>query len=239
VTRGGAAPPAGDPAGGRGPVLVKLCGTARAEDLRLACDLAADFVGFIFAESPRRARPSDVAAWKRDMPRLPRSVGVFVNASLAEIEEAVRVAVLDLVQLHGDETPEFSREAADIAPVVKAVRLAGPDSLAAIDRYAACHAILIEPEHPTLRGGAGAPLDLHVAMLAARRHRVFLAGGLRPDTVGDAVRAARPFAVDVASGVEAAPGRKDAALAARFVAAAREAAGGLARPPRPEPRTAR
>ncbi len=225
MTGGGARGEAGARGAGSGPVQVKLCGTARVEDLRLACDLAADFVGFIFAESPRRARPADVAAWKRDMPRpLPRTVGVFVDATLAEIEAAAGVAGLDLLQLHGDESPEFCRAAARVAPIVKALRLAGPESLAAIDGYAECHAILVEPAHPTKRGGAGVPLDLHVAMLAARRHRVFLAGGLRPDSVSDAVRAVRPFAVDVVSGVEAAPGRKDPALAARFVAAVREAA---------------
>lgn len=227
MTGGGARGAAGAADGGGRPVKVKLCGTARPEDLRLACDLAADYVGFIFwSESPRRARPADVAAWKRDMPRpLPRAVGVFVDATLAEIEAAAGVAGLDLLQLHGDEGPEFCRAAARVAPVVKALRLAGPESLEAIDAYAECHAVLVEPAHPTKRGGAGVPLDLHVAMLAARRHRVFLAGGLRPDSVSDAVRAVRPYAVDVVSGVEAAPGRKDPALAARFVAAARAASG--------------
>jgi phosphoribosylanthranilate isomerase len=223
----GAAARAGGP---REPVRVKLCGTARAEDLELAFELAVDYVGFIFAESPRRAEPEAVGAWRRalgaaDRAARPRFVGVFVNAGLDEMARARDAAELDLLQLHGDESPEICRAAARIAPVVKAVRLAtlDPAAVAALDAYAACEALLVEAAHPALRGGTGRALDLDVARRAAEGRRVLLAGGLRPETVGDAVRAVRPFGVDVASGVESAPGRRDRAKAEAFVAAARGA----------------
>jgi len=203
---------------------VKLCGTARSDDLLLACRLGTDYVGFIFAESPRRVRPEDVAAWRRGISEpFPSAVGVFVDATLAEIESAVKVAGLDYIQLHGDESPEFCAVASAIAPVIKAVPLDGPRALATLQAYGACFAVLVEPRHPTKRGGTGVALDLDLARLAAGESRIFLAGGLRPDTVAEAVRAVRPYAVDVVSGVESEPGRKDPALARRFVTAAREA----------------
>ena len=208
---------------------VKICGTAREEDLALACEAGADYVGFIFAESPRRVEPEQVAAWIRaraaaPAERRPRYVGVFVNASMDELTRAARIASLELLQLHGDEDAAYCADAARIAPVIKAVRLSDADSLSALDEYDSCYAVLIEPYHPMKRGGAGVSLDLHLAMLAARRRAVFLAGGLVPDTVGAAVRAVRPAAVDVVSGVEAAPGRKDRDLVMRFVREARSAA---------------
>ncbi len=221
-------------------VLVKLCGTARAEDLDIAYELSVDLVGFVFFDgSPRRANAIDVGAWRRAHGGArtagPRFAGVFVNAALDEIARARDAADLDLIQLHGDETPEFCRAVARIAPVVKAIRLAGPESLAALDAFDRCHAILVEPAGTGARGGAGVPLDLHVAALAARRGRVLLAGGLRPETVAAAIRAVRPYAVDVASGVESAPGRRDRTMAAAFVAAARGAIAAVDEPPS-EPR---
>jgi phosphoribosylanthranilate isomerase len=208
---------------------VKICGTAREEDFALACEAGADYVGFIFAESPRRVEPEQVAAWirARTTPRAerrPRYVGVFVNAPISDLARAARVASLEFLQLHGDEDAAYCADAARIAPVIKAVRLTSGESLSALDEYASCHAVLVEPHHPQKRGGAGVPLDLHLAMLASRRSAVFLAGGLTPDTVGAAVRAVRPAAVDVVSGVEAAPGRKDRDLVMRFVREARAAA---------------
>jgi phosphoribosylanthranilate isomerase len=227
---------AGRAPGALAPVRVKLCGTARAEDLALACELRVEYVGFVFWEgSPRRATPDAVGAWRRALgiaapPRaggdvLPRFVGVFVNASLDDMARARDAAGLDLLQLHGDETPDACAAASRIAPVIKAVRLgaqaaAAPATLDALD---ACAALLVEAAHPPLRGGTGRSLDLEIARRAAAGRRVFLAGGLRPDTVADAVRAVRPYAVDVASGVEAAPGRRDRAKAEAFVVAARGA----------------
>lgn len=208
-------------------VRVKLCGTACAEDLELACELGVDYVGFIFAESPRRVTIEQVGAWRADARRrglsLPEFVGVFVNADLDELATAKRTAGLDRLQLHGDEPPSFCERAAAIAPIVKAVHLSGPESLPRLDDYASCWAALVEPRHPSKRGGAGVALALALAAGAARERRVFLAGGLRPDTVAEAVRAVRPFAVDVVSGVEARPGEKQRSLVERFVSEARAA----------------
>jgi len=212
---------------------VKICGIAHVEDLALAGEAGADYAGFVFAESPRRVEPEHVAAWcetlgarGRAAVRRPRFVGVFVNASAAELAHAARTARLDLLQLHGDETPAFCAEAGRIAPVIKTLRLSGPGSLGALDDYAGCHALLIEPYHPEKRGGAGVPLDLDLARRAAHGRRVFLAGGLTPESVGEAVRVVQPMAVDVSSGVESAPGRKDRDRVMRFVEAARNASSG-------------
>lgn len=211
-------------------VGVKICGIAHVEDLALVGEAGADYAGFVFAESPRRVEPEHVAAWRetleargRAASRRPLFVGVFVNATVADLARAARTAALDLLQLHGDETPAFCAEAGRIAPVIKTLRLSGPGSLGALDDYAACHALLIEPYHPDKRGGAGVPLALDLARRAVRDRRVFLAGGLTPETVGEAVRVAKPMAVDVSSGVESAPGHKDRDRVTRFVAAARAA----------------
>ncbi len=213
-------------------IRVKICGIAHVEDLAVVCEAGADYAGFVFAESPRRVEPEHVAAWRETLEARahtaasrPLFAGVFVNASIAELTRAARTASLDILQLHGDETPAFCAEAGRIAPVVKTLRLSGPGSLGALDDYAGCHALLIEPYHPDKRGGAGVALDLELARNAVRDRRVFLAGGLTPETVGEAVRVVRPTAVDVSSGVESAPGRKDRDRVMRFVEAARIASG--------------
>jgi phosphoribosylanthranilate isomerase len=163
------------------------------------------------------------------MERLPAGVSrvvLFVNAPLREALEVSALPVVDVVQFHGEETPEylaaFARECR--LPVIRAVRLADESQLHALERLGASN-VLVDAAVPGAFGGTGARVDWDLARRAVEEFphlRILLAGGLTPDNVAEAVDRVRPYAVDVASGVEAAvPGRKDARKMADFVAAAR------------------
>jgi len=197
---------------------VKICGLTRAEDAVLAARLGADYLGLNFWPGSRRCvgvrRGREIAAAvAAAMPSPPQLVGIFVNQSRAEIEDVAASVGLDRVQFHGDET------AAEVAPfadrAIKAVRVAeraGPGALAGWD---AVWAMLVDTARPGAWGGTGESWDF--ASLAARRHpRTFIAGGLRPQTVRAAVGAARPWGVDLCSGVESRPGEKDPELLRRL-----------------------
>jgi phosphoribosylanthranilate isomerase len=198
-------------------MLIKICGVTTAEDARAAADLGADAVGLNFwAGSPRRvdvARAAEIARALRGAVTL---VGLFVDASHEEIERVRAEVPLDVLQLHGRETPEAClRWGPD--GYWKAVR-----SLAEIGAYS-CTTYLLDAAVPGAPGGTGVPVDPALAAAAVRRARVILAGGLGPENVGPMVRALRPFGVDVASGVERSPGVKDVARVEAFVRAARRA----------------
>lgn len=238
---------------------VKLCGITNRDDAFLAVEAGADYLGFIFyARSPRYVDPQRVggivAALRNDGIMTP-TVGVFVDASLAAIAEVMRVAQIDLAQLHGAEPPSLL--AALGGRAFKALRPRALDeALADAARYLAiasadgigAHGVvegagspwssarpalpealapqlLVDAYQPGVYGGAGQPGDWGIAAaLAQRCARLLLAGGLTPDNVGEAIAQVRPWGVDVSSGVEARPGRKDPARVRAFVAAARAAA---------------
>jgi phosphoribosylanthranilate isomerase len=224
--------------------VVKICGLTNLDDARVAVAAGADLLGFIFyAKSPRYVAPETVAEIVRALredkknksisqsPNLPISqspqfVGVFVNASVAEIQAVVAQVGLDFVQLHGNETAEWFAPLAGRA--YKAVRPA--DAEAAQTQAAhfaplscvAGPALLIDAYDPKAYGGTGKQTDWHVAAQLARQHpRLLLAGGLTPENVAAAIDIVRPWGVDVASGVEAEPGRKDHEKVRRFVAEVR------------------
>lgn len=215
---------------------VKICGVTRQDDARIVVESGADAVGLNFAPgSPRRiplevakrvAEAARAAAERRSAPRdetVPpfELVGVFVNAAREEILEATRVLALDRVQLHGDETNDFA--AALGVPVYRAVAIAGDGDVRRAEESFGDR-VLVDTKVPGLRGGSGQVFDWSLAVGLAARKRVVLAGGLGPENVAEAVRTVRPFGVDTASGVESAPGQKDAELVRRFVLAARSAA---------------
>ena len=215
-------------------VKIKICGLTNLEDAQVAVDAGADMLGFIFYEkSPRYVDPQAVAgivSAVRNTARAgypetvaPRFVGVFVNAARDEIAATLNRCGLDLAQLHGEEDPAILAALAGRA--FKAVR---PRTVAeaedAVRRFApvgqeAGPDILLDAYHPALRGGTGETGDWSLATGLTSRYRVLLAGGLTPDNVGDAIRQVAPWGVDVASGVEAAPGRKDHERVRKFVAA--------------------
>lgn len=206
---------------------IKICGVTVPDDAARIAEAGVDFIGLNFwAQSRRRVvagRAAEVVAAVRDA-GLARLVGVFVDASAAEIAAVLAQVDLDVIQLHGAETPE---DAAAIArasglPVWKAIAAGSPADVEQLDAWPV-DAILLDTPSPG-KGGSGIPFDWALARAARSLHparRLVLAGGLTPDNVAAAVAAVGPWAVDVASGVEAAPGVKDAGKLAAFIAAAR------------------
>jgi phosphoribosylanthranilate isomerase len=201
-------------------VRVKICGIARLEDALLSARLGADAVGFNLWPGSRRFLPPEaVRAIVARLPPFVTAVGVFVNQPPAEVLAAVTSARLGAIQLHGDEPGDAC--AGYPVPVLKALRVSGPDSLAGLERYPVQGFVLDAPSAGF--GGSGTTFDWSLAREAARRHTIVLAGGLGPDNVEAAIRAVQPWGVDVASGVESAPGVKDPDKLARFIARAKEA----------------
>lgn len=196
---------------------VKICGLTRTEDVELACALGAAYVGFNFAAgSPRRVGPERARALADATAPGVLRVGVFRAEPPEVVDETVRGARLDLVQLH---RPVTHADLARLAvPLIAAVPSAEEGRRVPVDVLARCHAILIDASE-----GAGVPLD--VAWLRDARFPVpvFLAGGIDADTVGGVIRALRPAAVDVASGAERSPGVKDSEKLTRLFEAVREA----------------
>jgi phosphoribosylanthranilate isomerase len=190
---------------------VKICGVARLEDAVLAADLGAWAVGMVFyAPSPRSCTIDEAERITAALRRRVELTGVFVNASLEEVGRLGERLGLTLVQLHGDEGPSFCAEVARRtgARVIKASPIAGPGALQDLERFHTDFHLL-DGHAPGLRGGGGRVFEWE--LLAGRRSKVpaILSGGLTPANVGAAIGAARPYAVDVASGVESSPGVKD------------------------------
>lgn len=211
-------------------VRVKICGITNTEDALVAAEAGADYLGFIlYPRSQRYVNPESVraivAAVRAGGYAGLQFVGVFVNSPANEIAEVIGAAGLDWAQLHGDEPP--AALAALAGRAFKALRPAALDeALAAAEIYAAPAdqrpGLLLDAYHPQLYGGTGQAGDWALAAAVAARHPgVLLAGGLTPDNVAAAVAAVRPWGVDVSSGVERSPGRKDHDLVRRFLAAAR------------------
>ncbi len=202
---------------------VKVCGLARLEDALTALEAGADYLGFIFAPSPRRVEPEAAARIIRSLPAGgAERVGVFVDETPERIAAIVSEVGLTMVQLAGDEPPDYHARLA--VPAIKVVRPRRGEPLEKTLRgVAAFTFIMIEPYVDGLRGGTGRTADWDLAREAVEMApgRVFLAGGLTPDNVSDAIRRVRPFAVDASSGLESFPGVKDPARIRRFVEAVR------------------
>ena len=200
-------------------VRVKICGITNWQDAQTACDLGAAAVGFNFYErSARVISPS--AAWKI-ISRLGdnvESAGVFVNWSAEAVIALARALDLDAVQLHGDEIPSVVRECAKDFQVTKAFQVGAKFQLKKLRAYKGASAFLFDADGTGQYGGTGKRADWTVARRAAKSHRIILAGGLTPENVGEAIRFVRPYAVDVASGVEARPGKKDRGKLREFFA---------------------
>jgi phosphoribosylanthranilate isomerase len=201
---------------------VKVCGITRPEDAELAVELGAWALGFIlWPHSPRAADPAVAAGISAFLRRRAEMVGVFVNPTLDDVAHAADELHLSHVQLHGDEGPAFCSEVARRtgAKVIKAVRVAGAADFQDLERFHTDFHLL-DTAARGLRGGTGETWDW---ALAARRRRTIptiLSGGLTAENVAAGIEAVDPWAVDVSSGVEAAPGVKDPARLAAFIAAA-------------------
>ncbi|MBL9126390.1 MAG: phosphoribosylanthranilate isomerase [Verrucomicrobiales bacterium] len=204
-------------------IRVKICGITTLDDALAAAEAGADALGFMFyPPSPRAMRPDQVRRIVESLPPFVARVGVFVNADLAQIRAVAAEAGIDTVQLHGKESADFCRGLAPM-PVMKAFRMEGPGTLATLEAYSGC-AWLLDSYVAGVFGGTGQTFNWDLACEAVRRGgRVVLAGGLTPDNVARAVAAVSPYGVDVSSGVESAPGRKDAAKLRDFIQAAKAA----------------
>jgi phosphoribosylanthranilate isomerase len=201
-------------------VRVKICGIANLADAKAAVDLGADALGFNFYEkSVRNIAPADAYKIIRALPEKIEAVGVFVNWSPEAVIALARAVDLDTVQLHGDEPASTACAAAKFFNVTKALRVGKDFRLASLRPFqSSVRAFLFDACTKNQFGGTGHRTDWTIARRAAKSHRIILAGGLTPENVAEAILYVRPYAVDVASGVESAPGKKDRAKLRQFFA---------------------
>ena len=202
--------------------IIKICGIKTLKDALAAIDSGADYLGFNFYPKSVRFIEKSVCAeitsvLKREYPQV-KLVGVFVNSPVEEIKDILRTCQLDLAQLHGDETPEIF---AQLTPHAFRAFRGIPESNAGYERDEA-PLMLIDAAVKGVYGGSGVTADWTAAAELAKKYPLLLAGGLTPQNVADAVRQVRPWGVDVASGVESAPGEKDAEKMSVFVKSVRE-----------------
>jgi len=210
---------------------IKICGNTSLTDARLAVEAGADALGFVFAPSPRRVTVAQVAEIARQLPSTIEKIGVFVDASFEEISAAVRTAGLTGVQLHSAAAAATTaRLRAEFGPALRILRVVhfGINAGAEAEALAAdanLDALLVDSRTATAVGGTGVAFDWATARatLFTGQRKMIAAGGLHPDNVAEAISTLRPWGVDVVTGVEAAPGHKDAAKVRAFVAAARAA----------------
>ncbi len=211
-------------------IKVKICGLTNLADAQVACDAGADLLGFIlYAKSPRYIAPGAAAEILATLQRPPHvlTVGVFVNMPVADVRAVLDQTGLDLAQLHGDEREDDLRALEGRAyKAIRPVDPAAARSAATFTQYPLPHApqLMLDAYHPDAYGGTGQRADWKLAAgVATTTPRLLLAGGLAPDNVQAAIATVRPWGVDVASGVEAGPGRKDHHAVQRFIAAAKAA----------------
>ena len=197
---------------------IKICGLTRREDAELAASLGASFVGFVlWKNSPRAATLDTVREIAPALPKTVTPVGVFVDPTADEVMAAADAGIR-MAQIHSD-APSFLRGVT--IPIVRAVHLA-IDRIDGVEPDIADDLVLLDAHDPVKRGGTGKIVDWRRAALIAKSRRVILAGGLTPSNVRQAINEVRPYAVDVASGVESQPGIKDHGLLRAFMAAAKE-----------------
>ena len=199
-------------------VRVKVCGITRMDDARVAVDLGASALGFVFwPDSPRCIEPERVGDIVATLPPFVTPVGVFVDQPIEYVRRVVEVARLGAVQLHGRESAGYCRAVGHRILKAVTVGAGGPTSpIEEVDRDAM---VLLDAHDPVRKGGTGVPVNWRQASEIAKRRPIILSGGLRPENVGRALAVVRPYGVDVSSGVEVAPGRKaDTLLRAFFEA---------------------
>ncbi|HXQ25668.1 MAG TPA: phosphoribosylanthranilate isomerase [Candidatus Acidoferrales bacterium] len=191
-------------------VKVKICGITNWTDARRAIAGGAELLGFNFYEgSPRYITPAKARRIVRRLSKGVSAVGVFVNETEQKMLETARAVGLDQLQLHGDESPAMVARLRRSLPVIKAIRVRKPFRASQLAPFKRASALLLDGFDRHARGGTGKTFDWEIARRAKRYGRIFLAGGLTPENIGDAIRAGKPYAVDVCSGVEARPGKKD------------------------------
>jgi phosphoribosylanthranilate isomerase len=205
-------------------VKVKICGITNLRDARHAIEAGATFIGFNFYKlSPRYVTPGTAKRIMQRLPKRAKAVGVFVNESEEIMLKIATQVGLSYVQLHGDESPETAARLRRTLPVIKAIRVRKSFSTSQLARYTNVSAFLLDGFDRRMRGGTGKSFRWDIARRAKRAGHIFLAGGLTAANVREAIHSARPYAVDVCSGVEAKPGKKDPLAVSNFMRAMREA----------------
>ncbi len=186
---------------------VKICGITNLEDARAAVEFGADALGFVFAESPRRVNPGSAAEIIRSLPPFLTCVGLFVDEAPELVGKVARECRLNALQFHGEESPEYCRQFT--LRKIKAFRIRDENSLKVISLYQ-MDAYLLDACVEGMAGGTGERFNWDLAARAKESGRtIILAGGLRPDNVAEAIGKVRPYGVDVSTGVESEPGKKD------------------------------
>lgn len=199
-------------------VKIKVCGLTDPSEAKAVAEAGANAIGLVFAKSPRKIYPDRAREIVKDLPPMVQTVGVFVNESSEKIRQIIDYCGLDLVQLHGEETPETCKQLAPRA--IKAWRIRTRVDIQALLPYQeVVKAFLLDAWSPRVHGGTGETFDWSIAIEAKKvlSRPIILAGGLRPENVARAVKQVRPWAVDVSSGVENAPGKKNIGLVADFI----------------------
>lgn len=201
---------------------VKICGITNLEDALIAQEAGADILGFIFADSPRRI---ELKAARDIISRVSKDIEIsalFVNEKKEVVDSVINeLGRADFIQFHGDETPDYCGEFPS-QKIIKVVRVKDESSLAKIPEFKGIDFLLLDTFKEAQYGGTGQTFEWEVAVKAKRYNMpLFLSGGLNPDNLKEAILKVRPFAVDVSSGVERTPGKKDPELVKRFMAIAR------------------
>jgi len=202
-------------------VKVKICGITSLEDALTAIDAGADALGFVFySRSPRHVAPEQAAEIIGHLPPFVQTVGLFVNEDVSIVNSIADQCGLDLIQLHGEETPKYCDSVK--RRVIKAFRVKDSSTLDLLAQYNVS-GYLLDAWSPAAHGGTGQTFNWEIAAEAAQHcQRIVLAGGLTPDNVAESIRQVRPYGVDVSSGVEAGQGRKDACKVRKFIEQARQ-----------------
>jgi phosphoribosylanthranilate isomerase len=196
-------------------IKVKICGITNLEDALTAVEAGADALGFVFYDkSPRNINPLVAAGIISRLPPFIQTVGLFVNEELEKVDWTAAYCGLDMVQFHGDETPEDCLEVN--RRVIKAFRIQNIVSIDPLKKYRVA-GYLLDAWCPDCFGGTGKTFNWELASAARHYGSIILAGGLTPDNVIEAVRQVQPYAVDVSSGVETEPGKKDKAKVREFI----------------------
>jgi phosphoribosylanthranilate isomerase len=204
-------------------VKVKICGITCLDDALAAVDAGADALGFVFCSlSPRHVFPEQAAEIIRRLPPFVQTVGLFVNEEISIVRATADQCGLDIVQLHGEETPEYCGLVR--RRIIKAFRVKDIHTLESLTSYHVA-GYLLDAWSPAAHGGTGRTFNWEIAAEAVRRgYRIILAGGLTPDNLAESIHMVHPYGVDVSSGVESGPGRKDASKIRQFIEQARRAA---------------
>jgi phosphoribosylanthranilate isomerase len=203
-------------------VKVKICGITSWADAKRSYEAGASFLGFNFyRKSPRYISPVAAGRIIKRLPKSVTAVGVFVNETEENILATARIAGLHQIQLHGDESPETAESVQRSFPVIRAVRVGKQLDLGRLNKFPNADALLFDGFDRKQRGGTGKTFDWGGLRGVNLKKRIFLAGGLTPKNVSEAILVAQPYAVDVCSGVESRPGKKDAGRIDAFMRAAK------------------